>query len=239
MTTYYIFGLYITIFYLIYKLYQNYKINFYSLFFQKNNKNIKSKFKTIKKKNNYIIEKPKYFNYIKMNKQYNINFFLNKDKIKNLVNNKSDYKIIKVYIYNKKKFTDFFINDNTYIIKNLLSLNDLKKNEKNYNIFFKFYNFNEYLYIVINNNLLIKIINNNIYDTISNLIENNINAFLIQDIKNNKNFITYGDYINCINDKKNIKKIFFNNCKKNNKNFEILNKFNHVKIFFYVSTEKI
>jgi hypothetical protein len=193
----------------------------------------------------FIVNKP---THLKTNKINNIDKKITiqiNGELKNLLNSKYNKNIIYSYIYNKKIFTNLFLNqDNTYKINNLESFNIYHNknlnNEINSNILLKFYNTNEYLYIFVNNDNLIKIINNDEYDYMTNLIENKNNIFLIEENKDNENkinYITHSGYIECDIDKEKITKIFFNNSKKLNKNFNLLAKFTYLKIFFYVSTQ--
>ena len=207
----------------------------------KNKYNIKSTEKTnIDLK--FIVKKP---TYLKINKINDINVFTNinnKTDLKNLMNSSYNKKIISSYIYNKKIFTNLFLNDDgTYKIKNLDSFNILHNKNLNkkieYNILLKFYNDDKYIYIFVNNDNLIKITNNDEYDYMTNLIENKNNIFLIEDIKNKNNFITHGGYSECDISEEKIRKIFFNNSKTLNKNFNLLIKFTNLKIFFYVVTQ--
>ena len=94
----------------------------------------------------------------------------------------------------------------------------------------------EYLYVCVDNNCLIKIKKYEEYDKICELIESGKNIFLIHE-NYKKYFISYGGYIESKLEQDDIKKTFFTNGKIYNKNYEILNKFKNVKIFLYVCTE--
>ena len=249
----YIIGIIITIICFLTYILKRYNKYIYSLFYNskssdkitksdrveilKDKYNIKSTEKTnIDLK--FIIKKPTHLKINHVNTKLNI---YNKIELKNFLNSIYNKKIINSYIYNKKIFANLFLNDDhTYKIKNLESFNIYHKknlnNKIDSNILLKFYNDDEYIYIFVNNNNLIKIINNDEYDCVTNLIENKNNIFLIQENKN-INFITHGGYIECDINKEKIKKIFFNNSKKINENFNLLIKFCKLKIFFYVSTQ--
>jgi hypothetical protein len=253
----YIVGIIITIICFLTFIIKNYYKNIYTFFnvsksenkikisdqveILKNKYNIKSTEKTnIDLK--FIVKKP---TYLKINKINDIDVLLNinnKTELKNLLNNSYNKKIITSYINNKKIFRNLFLNeDGTYKIKNLDSFNILhKKNLKekiDYNILLKFYNEDEYIYIFVNNDNLIKITNNDEYDYMTNLIENKNDIFLIEESKNKINFITHSGYTECDITEEKIRKIFFNNSKILNKNFNLLIKFTNLKIFFYVVTQ--
>jgi hypothetical protein len=260
----YIFGIIITIiciFTYIVKKYYIHICNFFNILKPNDNKKISERVEILKNKYNikstektnielkFIVKKPTYLKINKINDDNKKLIFNIKGEFKNLFNNLLDNNnnnknIINSYIYNKKIFTNLFLNkDGTYKINDLDSFNIYQNkkfnNEINSNILLKFYNKDEYLYIFVNNDNLIKIINNDEYDCITNLIENKNNIFLIEETisKNKINFITHGGYTECDINKEKIKKIFFNNCKKLNKNFDLLIKFTNLKIFFYISTQ--
>jgi len=192
-----------------------------------------------------IAKKPYYFkfNHIK-NENLVLNLSNNSNELKNhIVNNKNNEKIIKLYIYNKNIFSNLFYNSDENKIKDLDTFNIFYQNnidtQINYNILMKFFNNkNEYLYVYVNDNNLVKIINNDDYDYIVKLIENNNNIFMIQENSNGEinNYITHCDCIESKITKEQIKKIFFINLNKEDKNFITLKNFSHVKIFYYVST---
>lgn len=190
----------------------------------------------------FVIKKP---NFLNANKNYdydynNINIEKN-DNLRCLIDDKKNHKIIKSYISNKINFMNMFIKENGNLkITNLKSFSIFHKENLNNkiakNILLKFYNNeNDYLYIFVNGNNLIKILNCEEYNKITELIENNNNIFLINE-NNNQNYITHGGYIDCDVSKKELKKIFFNESNKINKNYDILINYKSIKIFFYVST---
>lgn len=214
----------------------------------KNKYGIKSTEKTnINKK--FIIHKPSYLNVnTNTNTDINIDNYIKNDLkyflSDNDEKNKKIIKIIKIYIKNKKYFYDLFVNSGgNFKINNLESFDIYCKKKSQYNInnniLLKFYNnLDDFLYIYVDsNNNLKKIINFEEYKKITDLICDNNNIFLIKENLNN-NYITYGGYTECDVSKKQLKQIFFNNCKKNelNKNYTILNNFKKLQIFFYVST---
>jgi hypothetical protein len=212
----------------------------------KNNYGIKSTEKTKTNINfKLIVKKPTYLNINKINNNINTHIQIKKnDNLKCFIDNKNNYKIIKSYISNKKNFHNMFIKKNgNFKIKNLKTFSIFhKKNFNNNiekNILLKFYNNDiDYIYIFVNDNNLIKILNFEEFDKITELIENNNNIFLISE-NINENYISHGGYINCDVSKKELKKIFFNNSNKinkKNKNYNILVNYKSIKIFFYIST---
>ena len=187
----------------------------------------------------FVVKKPSFLN---ANKDYNnVNIDIKKNEnLKCFINDKNSHKIIKSYISNKKKFIDTFIENGYFKITNLKTFSIFHKENLNHkvnkNLLLKFYNNeNDYLYIFVNKNNLIKILNFEEYDKITELIESDNNIFLINE-NNNKNYITHGGFVNCDISKKELKKIFFNNSNKINKNYDILINYKSMKIFFYVST---
>ena len=82
---------------------------------------------------------------------------------------------------------------------------------------------------------MIKIIHNDEYNDICNMIEKNNGIFMLNDT--NKNYIIgFGSYTQSKINSDDIKKIFFSNsvnCELN-KNFKILNNFQFIKIYFYI-----
>ncbi len=198
---------------------------------------------------NNIVEMPNYFKYNKfnemeINKIENINSDDLKIYAKYIKNNDFIKKTISTYAYNKLLYKNLFENENeNYKIKNLKEFYNIQKkyivklNEIEYNILLKFYNqVGEYIYIFVDKNNLIKIINHNEYDKIVKLIEDN-SIFIIKDSKKNINYITHGGFIETKTDIEEIKKFFFNqNTFKNSKNLLLLQNFKYIKIFFYVST---
>lgn len=187
----------------------------------------------------FVVKKPSFLN---TNNYDDINIDIEKnDDLKYFINDKNSHKIINSYVSNKKKFINMFINENgNFKITNLKTFSIFHKENLNHkvakNLLLKFYNNeNDYLYIFVNKNNLIKILNFDEYDKITKLIESNNNIFLINE-DNNKNYITHGGFVNCDVSKKLLKKIFFNNSNKINKNYDILINYKSMKIFFYIST---
>lgn len=248
----------ISLFYFIYKRYFKFIVSLFNRYILKKGNKIESiKSKKINKKVEnlkdlygikstdktniylkYIISKPSYINVNNID-DLNLN-------IQHLSKDNNSKKIIETYIYNKRIFVDLFLIDNKLCINNLKDFYDfhkiysLKKINKKYNILFKFYctknKQNEYLYVCVDNNCLIKIKKYEEYDKICELIESGKNIFLIHE-NYKKYFISYGGYIESKLEQDDIKKTFFTNGKIYNKNYEILNKFKNVKIFLYVCTE--
>lgn len=191
----------------------------------------------------YIINKPSIIN---INNIDNLNIKYLNLNIKNLYQDKNAKKIIETYVYNKKIFIDLFYIDNKLCINNLKDFYifhkkySQKKINNKYNIFFKFYctrdDPNEYLYICVDNNNLIKIKKYEEFDKICDLIKSGRNIFLIHE-NYNKYFISYGGFVEFELNCDDIKNIFFTNTKIDNKNYNILNKFKKINVFFYVCTE--
>jgi hypothetical protein len=186
----------------------------------------------------FIIKKPSYLN---VNKNYDNDIDIEENKnLKCFIGNKNSYKIIKTYISNKKNFTNIFIKENgKFKITNLKTFSIFNKENFNQkisiNLLLKFYNNNDHLYIFVNKNNLIKILNFEEYDKITELIENDNNIFLINE-NNDKNYITHGGFVNCDVSKKELKNIFFKKSNQINKNYDILINYKSIKIFFYIST---
>ena len=187
----------------------------------------------------FLINKPSHLITNTVN-NFEIDFL--KIDLKNILIDINNKNIIKSYIYNKHIYNYLFVNsDNTNKITDLDSFylfhknNILEKSKYKYNILLKFYNKEPvYLYIFVNNNNLIKIKKYEEYDKICELIENKNNIFLIK--SDNNHFITHGGFISTQITKQDIKKIFFADTNTHNKNFDILNKFSYIKIYFYTST---
>lgn len=207
----------------------------------KNKFNIKST-EITNKLNKFIINKPTYINLNIDDLNYDttiLNSNLINDKI-NLVPNNLSKNIIKTYIYNKQNFYKLFYDNDICKISNIktffkLYKNTNKKIKNKYNFLLKFYSNNyNYQYIYIKDNNLIKIINNNEYDDICDLLNKN-NVFIIKDNKNNNHYLCYGESINCDLYIEELNTLFT----KNNdidKNLILLNKFDKVNIIFWIST---
>lgn len=198
-----------------------------------------------KKSNNNLINIKNIINnptYININTIDNIKInIINKDLINIINKNYHAKNIINCYIYNKYIFENLFYNNNKSIIYDLKTFYKFQKNNlnnNNYNILFKFYNNDDFLYIYVKNNNLIKIKKYEEYNKICNIATNN-KIFITKD-KNNKYYINYIEYKNYLIKKKEIKNIFFkNNFNINNKNYKILNKFQNVKIYYFTTTKII
>lgn len=208
----------------------------------------------------FISNKPYY---IKINdsKQNYENLFLNSNEtncLKNIKNYNNDIvvnKITNIYIRTKQEFYNVFVNtfDNKYFINNLNDFSLFYKNNvieaKNYknNIIIKLFDEpyiqnNNYLYIYVDGNNIIKIVNNIDYDNICNMIEKNNGIFLLTNIKNSNNktyYIGYGNYTQSKLNPSDIINIFFSN--KNNyqldKNYQLFIKYKFVKIYFFICNE--
>ena len=207
----------------------------------KNKFNIKSTENTIKL-NNLVINKP---NNIEINNiTNNVNFkYTNKLTIISKEYTFSN-KIIDSYIYNKKIFNNIFIDNNEkYKIYSLESFYVFYKNnidnKLKFNILLKFYlnkKPDEYKYILVKKNNLIKINNDIDYNKICDNICIKNNTLLLKNI-NNDHYILHGEYIDKSINNNQIKKIFFVNKNENDNNYKILKKYDNIKIFFFTCTK--
>lgn len=213
-------------------------------------KKIKSKYKIKSTEKTYeeikfISQKPNYINLSNINMhKFNFKNIIGIDKIKNYNDDDSIQKITEVYLKTKQEFIYQFVcsETNKYFINNINEFSLFHKNNlpncSNINILIKFYNENnlpEHKYIFVNQYKMIKIINNEEYDNICNMIEKNNGTFMLEDTNNN-NIIGYGSYSQSEITSSDIKKIFFSNypnC-KTNKNYKLLCEYNSIKIYFYV-----
>lgn len=194
----------------------------------------------------FISSKP---NYINLNNKsidnFDIHNIKNYDKIKKNQDDHIIHKISIVYLKTKQEFYNLFVNseNNKYFINNINDFELFHKNNflplYNSNILIKFYNNDsEHIYIYVNENKMTKIIYNDKYDNISNMIEKNNGIFMLED-ENNNNIICYGSYIQDTIKPHSIKNIFFNNFSncETNKNYILLSKFKFIKIYFFISNE--
>jgi len=187
-----------------------------------------------------IIDLPKYTNIIIFN-ETNIpqNILKNFDTNKKFVN-----PIINSFIICKKVFNTLFMNEDKKIINNIDNFNKIYKNlivnEENYNIILKLYNDDDYKYIIMKNNILLKIINNSELEKILYEIKNN-KIFLLK--KDKKIFLALGDYYDSEISSSQIKNIFFNsldlNIEKNNNNYLLMKNFKKIIIIYLVCNEII
>lgn len=145
--------------------------------------------------------------------------------------NKNNLNTINAFLISKLYFNKIFPNNcfndlNTFtcFYKNLI----LNKNIE-YNICLKLYNNDEYIYLYLVNNTIIKIINTNPYKYIENRLANN-NVVLL--VKDNKIILCYGKCIDCDFDLI-IFKDFLNITSQTLLNH--LEKFSNIKIFFWIA----
>lgn len=194
----------------------------------------------------YMVNSPSHF-YFNTSKNFNIDNLNNYGvEIKKLLTDPMSKKIIKNFIYNKKIFIELFTEKNNNVIRNLETFyefqikNISRQNKIKYNVLLKFFTKNDYLYVFVNNNELIKIKKYKEYDQITGLLEKKDNIFLIEQNENiggeGKYFITYGDYVSCKLDSTELKDIFFKNKQNDYKNYNLLTSFENIGIYFYVST---
>lgn len=200
----------------------------------------------------FVSSKPNYINCINKNVS-NTNDLCGLEtneefkKIKNYVNDNITKNITQIYLKTKEDFYKIFINseNNTHIIKNLDDFETFHKNSLisnnninsniNSNIYICLFNSTKHMYIFVNQNKMIKIIHNQEYDDISDMIEKNNGSFMLEDVNGN-NIIGYGSYSQSDINPYQIKKIFFSNSPnyETNKNYKLLCEFNYIKIYFYV-----
>lgn len=196
----------------------------------------------------FLLTRPSHFNSNNLtNNQQIINELMKnsliEEQLNDISNNKKIVKLIETYVYNKYLFENFFEDVNGSKIKDLKTFYNIhkkyieKKKDNMYNILLKFHNIDlSYLYIFVNNSNLIKIKKYEEYNKICDLVESGNNVFLIKDEKNT-HFITHCNYIKQNINQEQVKSIFFKNIDYDDKNFKILNKFENVSIYFYVSTK--
>ena len=204
----------------------------------KNKFNIKSTEKTLQITKNIII-KPHDIEF--NNLKNNINFKYTNNIVKILKDNQFSKNIINSYIYNKKIFNDIFIdNYDKNIINDLDSFYNFYKDNINnkikFNILLKFYSddkLNEYNYILVKKNNLIKIKNNIEYDKIFYYFYKNNKIFLLKNNNEEEYYILNGDYINKKINSEEIKQIFFTNKNNNDNNYNMLKKYNNIQIIFF------
>jgi len=176
-------------------------------------------------------------NYININTSINTNPNTNNTEIQNITN---------IFIETKQKFYDNFVNSNNenYFIDNLDNFYLFYKNNLNQsndfknNILLKFYNDDnsKYIYVYMDQNKMIKIIYNEEYDNICDMIEKNRGIFILNDESKNSYFAGYGYFSKSEITKENIKNIFFTNLKnfESNKNYKLFCEYKFIKIYFYV-----
>ena len=207
--------------------------------------NIKSTEKTIINLK-YMVNSPSHF-YYNTSKNFNLdNLNSYRVEIKKLSTDPVSKKIIKNFIYNKKIFIELFTEKNNNVIINLETFYEFQKknifqqNKIKYNILLKFFTKNEYMYVFVNNNELIKIKKYKEYDQIVGLLEKKDNIFLIEQNENiegeGKYFITHGGYVTCKLNPTKLRDIFFKNKLNDYKNYNLLKSFENISIYFYVST---
>ncbi len=167
-------------------------------------------------------------------------------KIQNIVEN-SDlniYNIVQSFINSKILFEKIFLNeDGNKKINSINSFLDSYKkinmNDNQVNIVLKLYdNKDNEKFIIMKDNKLIKINKLDDYKILDSLI---LKEKIFMMVDKNNYFICYGDsYTSEINSNQ-IKNIFFNkldiNDQKNKSNFDLFNKFNHLSIFYWISTK--
>ena len=201
----------------------------------------------------FICNKP---NYINVNNSCNdTNLILNDKminnlkKIKNYTSDNKIQEITKIFLSTKQCFYNTFVNSETddYFIKNL---NDFclfhktiinKTDILNSNILLKFYNgINEYIYVFVSKNKMTKIIYNDDYNNISNMIEKNSGIFILIN-NNDEYYIGYGNFIQSEIDLTDIKNVFFSNINdyESDKNYKLFSKFKFIKIYFYICNKII
>lgn len=201
---------------------------------------------------NFISNKPNYININNSNKNKTIlNLIFNNDtinnfkKIKNYNNDDKIQEITKIFLSTKQEFFNIYVNSETneYFIKNLsdfysfykTNINDTKifKN----NILLKFYNDNgdKYIYIYVSKNKMTKIIYDDDYNNISDMIEKNNGIFILTN-NDNEYYVGYGSFTQSEINLNDIKDIFFSNTEnyKIDKNYKLFNEFKYIKIYFYV-----
>ena len=176
---------------------------------------------------------------IPINTNINILYEQNKLDINQLVKN--------TFLENKRLFHKIFFKNSICLINGLFDfqnfqINNLINNKyisSKYNILLKFSNkSNEYLYISVKGYDMIKIIKYYEYDNICNKIEND-KIFIMKNQENHEMkeyYIIHGNFITETINSDTIKKIFFNNRIKTY-NYEILKKFDNIKIYYYVCTK--
>lgn len=213
-------------------------------------KKIKSQYKIKSTEKTYeeikfVTHKPNYINLSNVDIQkFNFENIDELDKIKNYNNDEVVQKITKVYLVTKQEFISHFVcsETNKYFINNINDFSLFHKNNlsnnSNANILIKFYdgdNSPEHKYIFVNQYKMIKIINNNEYDNICNMIEKNNGAFMLEDDSGN-NIIGYGSYSQSPLNPSDIKKIFFSNSANcdSNKNCKLFCEYTSIIIYFYV-----
>ena len=192
----------------------------------------------------YLVNSPSHFIF---NKSSDIKLeYLKNSELKKLSLDKISNGIIEDYIYNKKIFEELFVNnDNSPKIRNLKDFhkfqeqNIITKNLIKYNVLLKFFTNDKYMYIFVTGSEFIKIKNYEEYDKICELLEKNIDIFLIRQITKDgeKYNITHGGLSSSNFDIKQLTDTFFKNKQNINKNFKLLSNFDNVNIYFYVSTQ--
>ena len=218
-------------------------------------KNIKKCFKIKSTEKTYedikfISTKP---NYINIKNSNTPNEIVNKTiygdlkKIKDYSNDNSVQKITSIYFDTKQQFYDIFVNteNDEFFIKNLNDFCLFHKNnmnQTNINILLKFYNEDNdlYMYVFVNQNKMIKIIYNDEYNNICDIIEKNNGIFILNDYDIiNKYFIGYGNYTKSELNLNDVKNIFFPNTNnyETNKNYKLFSEFKFIKIYFYICNE--
>jgi hypothetical protein len=196
----------------------------------------------------FVSNKPTYIYLNDINSNiFNIETINNLEKIKNYNSNDNIKKITHDYLKTKQEFYNLFVNQENgkYFINNLNEFELFHKNNtlynSNSNILIKFYNNDEtYIYIFVNQNKMIKIINDEEYDNICTMIEKNNGIFMLEDSNITNNYIIgYGSYTQSDLNLEDIKKIFFTSISNYelNKNYKILSEFKYIKIYFYICKE--
>ena len=213
-----------------------------------------------------IANKPNYININNSNNsEHIINIIINDDFIKKIKNYKNDnniQEITKKFLSTKQEFYNTFVNTETdeYFIRNLNDFylfyktiinnsdnhnnlnNHNNTNISNSNILLKFYNndLNEYIYVFVSKNKMTKIVYNDDYNNISNMIEKNNGIFILTN-NNKEYYIGYGSYTQSEIDLTDIKNILFSNINDyhTDKNYKLFSKFKFIKIYFYICNKII
>lgn len=236
----------------------NYKSKKNTTSYKKKIKKIKNEFKIKSTEKTYndimfVSNKPKYINLCeKENLNIMNNLTISDDGLNKKFNNsemsqKSQklQNIAKVYLCIKQKYYDTFINpqNNSYYINNLIEFDQFHKSnfDINSNILIKFYDNdinNNYMFVFVNGNKIIKITQIEEYDKITSMIEQNDGIFLLENEETkNEYYICYGSYIQSKTNQEEIKKIFFINVFKpeKDKNYLLLSEYKLIKIYFFIS----
>lgn len=220
--------------------------------------NIKSTEKTfedikfITRKPNYINIKNSNNSEIILNLIFNNRLVNNFKKIKNYTNDNKIQEITKIFLGTKQEFYNTFVNSDTneFFIKNIndfcafhKTIINNNKNISNNNILLKFYNdhSNEYIYVFVSGNKMTKIIYNDDYDNICNMIEKNNGIFILQKDNLTEYYVGYGNYTQSEIDNNDITSVFFSTTENYelDKNYKLFSEFKFIKIYFFVCNKII